>query len=168
MNFSLRYLNFNVSVSFAQRQIFVTAPVFDITQFDNMLQKCFNCSYWGSTLLRTRIIKTFTHWKSTCSKSSIETLEQGVKFGQRFGFQKEGGSVFLVDYDSQFKSNLSFLKSIVKNKLWRYYSFTKVCLSLSPPKFSFSSSFKEIKLITQKYQFLGRINCTCFPVCQRA
>ena len=65
-------------------------------------------------------------------------------------------------------SNLSFLKSIVKNKLWRYYSFKKICLSLSPPKFPFSSSFEEIKLITRKYQFLARINCTCFSVCQRA
>ena len=30
---------FNVSVSSAQRQIFVIARVFDIMQFDNMLQK---------------------------------------------------------------------------------------------------------------------------------
>ena len=46
---------FNVSVSSAQRQIFVIALAFDIMQFDNMLQKCFNCSYRGSTSLPTRI-----------------------------------------------------------------------------------------------------------------
>ena len=50
---------FNVSVSSAQRQIFVTAHVFGIMQFD-MLQKCCDCSYQIPS----------THW----------ALEQGVKF----------------------------------------------------------------------------------------
>ena len=53
--------------------------VFDIMQFDNMLQKCFNCSYRSSTQLPTRIIETSTHWTFTCLKSAIETLNQGVK-----------------------------------------------------------------------------------------
>ena len=47
---------FNVSASSAQRQIFEITLAFDIMQFDNMLQKCFNCSYCGSTSLPTRII----------------------------------------------------------------------------------------------------------------
>ena len=65
-----------LSMSSAQRQIFVTARVFDIMQFDNMLQKSFNCSYRGSASLPTRIIEPSTHWEFTCSKSAIETLEQ--------------------------------------------------------------------------------------------
>ena len=72
---------FNVSVSSAQRQIFVIARVFDIMQFD-MLQKCFNCSYRGSTSLPTRNIEPYTHRALTCSNSAIETLKQGVKFVQ--------------------------------------------------------------------------------------
>ena len=70
---------FNVSVSSALRQIFVTARVFDIMQFDNMLQKGFNCSFRGSKSLPTRIMEPSTHWAFTCPKSAIETLEQGVK-----------------------------------------------------------------------------------------
>ena len=73
---------FNVSVSSTQRQIFVIARVFDILQFDNMLQKYFNYIYRGSTSLATRIIESSTHWAFTCSKSLIETLEQGVKSAQ--------------------------------------------------------------------------------------
>ena len=65
---------FNVSVSSAQRQIFVIPRVFDIMQLD-ILQKCFNYSYRGSTSLPTRIIEPSTHWIFTCSKSPIETLE---------------------------------------------------------------------------------------------
>ena len=53
---------FYVSVSSTQRQIFVSARVSDIMQFENMLQKCFNCSYRGSTSLPTRIIESSTHW----------------------------------------------------------------------------------------------------------
>ena len=73
---------FNVSVRSAQRQIFVIERVFDIMQFDNMLQKRFNCTYRGSKSLPTRIIEPSTHWEFTCSKSAIETLEQGVKYIQ--------------------------------------------------------------------------------------
>ena len=69
---------FNVSVSSAQRQIFVIARVFDIMQFD-MLQKYFNCSYRGSTSLPMRIIEPSTYWTFTCSKSAIETLGKGIK-----------------------------------------------------------------------------------------
>ena len=69
---------FNVSVSSTQRQIFVIARVFDIMQFD-MLQKFFNCSHCGSTSLPTRIIEPSTHLAFTCSKLTIETLQQGVK-----------------------------------------------------------------------------------------
>ena len=58
-------------MSSAQRQIFVTLRVFDIIQFDSMLQKCFNCSYRGSTSLTTRIIEPSTHWEFTCSKSVV-------------------------------------------------------------------------------------------------
>ena len=70
---------FNVSVSSAQRQIFVIARVFDIMQFDNVLQKCFNCSYHSGTSLPARIIEPSTDWAFTCSTSAIETLEQGIK-----------------------------------------------------------------------------------------
>ena len=66
-------------MSSAQRQIFVIAGVFDIVQFDNMSQKCFNCSYSDSTSLLTRIMKPSAHWAFNCSKPAIETLEQGVK-----------------------------------------------------------------------------------------
>ena len=47
-------------------------------QFD-MLQKCFNCSFRGSTSLARRIIEPSIHQAFTCSKSTIETVEQGVK-----------------------------------------------------------------------------------------
>ena len=70
---------FNVSVSFAQRPIFVTARAFDIIQFENMLHKCFNCSYRCRTSLPMRIIEPSIHWGFTCTKSVLETLEQGVK-----------------------------------------------------------------------------------------
>ena len=69
-------------MSSAQRQIFVNARVFDIMQFGNMLQKCLNYSYRGSTSLPTRIMEPSTHWSFTCLKSAIETLKQGVKSGQ--------------------------------------------------------------------------------------
>ena len=36
----------------------------------------FNCSYCGSTSLPTRIIKYFTHWAFTLSKSTIKTPER--------------------------------------------------------------------------------------------
>ena len=52
---------------------------FDIVKFGNMLQKCFNCSYRGSTSLPTGIIEPSTHRSFTFSKSIIETLEHGVK-----------------------------------------------------------------------------------------
>ena len=61
-------------MSSAQRQILVIARVFDIIQFDNMLQKCFNCSYRGSTSLPSRIIEPSTHWTFTCSKSVVWNL----------------------------------------------------------------------------------------------
>ena len=61
---------FNVSVRSAHRKIFLIAY---------MLQFFFNCGYCGSTSLPTRIIKPFTHWAFTFSKSTIKTLEQGVK-----------------------------------------------------------------------------------------
>ena len=70
---------FDVSVSTAQRQFFVIAHIFEIMQFDNMLQKCFNYSYGGSTSLPTSIIEPSTYWAFTCSKSATETLEQAVK-----------------------------------------------------------------------------------------
>ena len=66
-------------MSSVQRLIFVIARVFDIMQFDNMLQKCFDCSYRGSTSLPMRIIEPSTHEAFTCSKLAIKTLEQGVK-----------------------------------------------------------------------------------------
>ena len=69
-------------MSSTQQQIFEIARIFDIMQFDNMLEKCFNCIYRDSTSLPTRIIEPSTHWALTCSKSSIETLEQGAKFVQ--------------------------------------------------------------------------------------
>ena len=55
-------------------QIFVITRVFDIVQVDNILQKC----YWGGMSLPTRIIEASTR-AFACSKSAIETLEQGVK-----------------------------------------------------------------------------------------
>ena len=58
--------------------IFVIAFVFNIMQFDHMLQIFFNYSYWY-TSLPTRIIESSSHWAFTCSKSTIETVEQGVK-----------------------------------------------------------------------------------------
>ena len=61
-------------MSSAQRQILVIARVFEIIQFDNMLQKCFNCSYRGSTSLPSRIIEPSTHWTFTCSKSVVWNL----------------------------------------------------------------------------------------------
>ena len=66
-------------MSSAQRQTFVIARLFDIMQFDKMLQKCFNCSYRGSTSLPTKIIEPSTHWVFTCSNSAIDRLEQGAK-----------------------------------------------------------------------------------------
>ena len=69
---------FNVLVSSAQRHFFA-ARVLDIMQFDNMLQKYFNFSYRGSTPLPIRVTVPSTNWTFTCSKSAIETLEQGVK-----------------------------------------------------------------------------------------
>ena len=66
-------------MSSAQQQIFEIARIFDIMQFDNMLEKFFNCIYRSSTSLPTRIIEPSTHWVFTYSKSSMETLEQGVK-----------------------------------------------------------------------------------------
>ena len=69
---------FNISVSSTQLDIFVIVRVFDTMQFDNMLQKCFNCTYHGYTSLPTRIIEISTHWTFTFSKTVISTLEQGV------------------------------------------------------------------------------------------
>ena len=76
---NLFHLVFDVSVSSVQQQIFVMAHILDIMQFDNMLQKCFNCSYRGSTSLPTRFTEPSTHCACTCSKSTTETLKQGVK-----------------------------------------------------------------------------------------
>ena len=70
---------FDVSVSSAHRQIFVIARIFNIMQFDNMLEKSFTCSCRGSTSFPTRIVKLSTYWAFTCSNSAIETLEQCVK-----------------------------------------------------------------------------------------
>ena len=55
-----------------------TAFDFNPLQFDHMLHFFFNCSY-RYTLLPTRIIEPSSHWAFICSKSTIETLEQGVK-----------------------------------------------------------------------------------------
>ena len=73
---------FNASVTIAQWQIFVNASVFDIMQFD-MLQKCLNYSYRGSTSLPTKIMEPSTHWTFTWLKAAIEILKQGAKFVQR-------------------------------------------------------------------------------------
>ena len=70
---------FNVSVCSAQRKIFVIARVFEIMQFDNMLKQFFNCSYRGSTSVPTRIIEPSNYRTFTCSKSTVETVEQGLK-----------------------------------------------------------------------------------------
>ena len=59
-------------------KIFVTAFVFNIMQLGHMLQFFFNCSY-HYTSLPTKIIEPSNHWEFTYSKSTIETLEQGVK-----------------------------------------------------------------------------------------
>ena len=59
------------------RKIFV-AFVFYIMQFDHMLQFVFNRSYQCTSLPMT-IIESSSHWAFTCSKSTIDTLEQGVK-----------------------------------------------------------------------------------------
>ena len=58
-------------------QIF--ALVLDIMQFDNILQKCFDSSYYGRTSLPTRFMELSTHCAFTCSMSAVETLEQEVK-----------------------------------------------------------------------------------------
>ena len=62
-----------------QRQVFVIARVFEIMQFDNVLQKCFSSSYRGSLSLLKRVIEPSTYWVFACSKLAIETLEQGLK-----------------------------------------------------------------------------------------
>ena len=49
-----------------------------------MLQKGFNCSYRGSTSLPTKIIEPSTRYTFNCSKSAIETLEQGVTSLQNY------------------------------------------------------------------------------------
>ena len=48
-------------------------------QFDNMLKRCFNCSYHGSASLPTRIIEPSTHLGFICSKSAMKTIELVVK-----------------------------------------------------------------------------------------
>ena len=63
--FSIRYLMYQC--------------VFDTMQLDNMLQKCFNCSYHGSTSLQTRITVPSNHQAFTSSKSTIKILQLGVK-----------------------------------------------------------------------------------------
>ena len=73
---------FKVSKCSAQRKIFVISCVFNIMQFDSMLQNFFNCSYHNSTSLLTKIIKHFSHWAFTCSKLTIETQQQGAKYVQ--------------------------------------------------------------------------------------
>ena len=70
-------------MSSAQRELFVIARVFDITQFDNMLKKYLSYTYRGSTSLPTRTIEHSTHWAFIYSKSILETLEQGKKSVQR-------------------------------------------------------------------------------------
>ena len=64
---------------FRAAPIFVIARVFDSMQFDNMLQKCFDCSYGGSASLPTTIVEPSFHWTFACLKSPIETLKQNVK-----------------------------------------------------------------------------------------
>ena len=76
-------------MSSAKRQIFVIARVFDIMQFDNILQKCFNCSYRSSTSLPTRIMEPSTHWAFTCLTSAIETQEQDAKSVQSYYKRQE-------------------------------------------------------------------------------
>ena len=48
-------------------------------QFENMLQKCFNCSYRGSTSLGAKMIRTFYPLGIYLLKAAIESLEQGIK-----------------------------------------------------------------------------------------
>ena len=69
---------FNVSVCSAQRKIFVITCVFDTMQFDNLLH-FFLIAAIVVHVMQTRIIKPFTHWTFSCSKSTIETLHQGWK-----------------------------------------------------------------------------------------
>ena len=57
---------FNASACSTRQKIFVIARVFDIMQFDNMLQKFFNCIYRGRTSLPTRIIEPFSQQEFTC------------------------------------------------------------------------------------------------------
>ena len=80
-------------MSSAKRQIFVIARVFDIMQFDNILQKCFNCSYRSSTSLPTRIMEPSTHWAFTCLTSAIETQEQDGKSVQSYYKRQEKKNV---------------------------------------------------------------------------
>ena len=76
----------------AHQKIFAITYTFDITQFDNMLQKFFNCSFCGSTSLLSVIIKPSSYRASIyllkinsrstrtrcekCSKLTIKTPEQ--------------------------------------------------------------------------------------------
>ena len=106
---------FNVSASSAQRQIFVIALVFDIMQFDNILQKCFNCSYRGSTPLPTRIIEPSTHCVFTCSKTAIGTLEQGVKSVQSQHKSYQNDVKWLVVFNPFV---FTFHKQVQKTKAW--------------------------------------------------
>ena len=75
-------LVFIVPVCSVQREIFVIACVLEIMHFDYF--NYFNCIYLESTSLPTSIIKPSTHRAFTCSKSTIETLEQGAKSVQIF------------------------------------------------------------------------------------
>ena len=79
-NYSVRLLMYQCVPSSGKS--FVITCVFDIMQFDNILQHFFNYCHRGTTLLSTKIIEPSTHRALTCSNSTIKTLEQGVKYVQ--------------------------------------------------------------------------------------
>ena len=92
---SYRYLTAGKDLKLAQHYYQYITLLLSIFSFKYLVYQCvrasknlcncihvtvfFNCSYCGSTSLPTRIIKYFTHWAFTFSKSTIETLEQDVK-----------------------------------------------------------------------------------------
>ena len=53
---------FNVSVCSAQGKIFVITCVFDIMQFDNLLQFFLNCSYRSSTSYKLELLNLSPIW----------------------------------------------------------------------------------------------------------
>ena len=68
----------NISVCSAERKIFVVVFVLDIMQFDHMSQFFFKLQF-SVHVITNENYWTFPHCAFTCSKSTIETLQQGVK-----------------------------------------------------------------------------------------